>query len=48
MGLFLVNYYLYNMCVRNWKVPLHYRITDMDSYNVCWSNIQPMRPSNRP
>ena len=34
MGLFLVNYYLYNMCVRNWRVPLRYRIKDMDGYNV--------------
>lgn len=34
MGLFLLNYFLYNMCVRNWKVPLRYRIKDMDGYNV--------------
>ena len=34
MGLFLVNYYLYNMCVRNWKVPLRDRIKDMDGYDV--------------
>ena len=34
VGMFLVNYYLYNMCVRNWKIPLRYRIKDMDGYNV--------------
>ena len=34
MGMFLLNYYLYNMCVRKWKVPLRYRIKDMDGYNV--------------
>ena len=34
MGLFVLNYYLYNMCVRNWKVPLRYRIKDMDGYNA--------------
>ena len=34
MGMFLVNYFLYNMCVRNWRVPLRYRIKDMDGYNV--------------
>lgn len=34
MGMFVLNYYLYNMCVRNWKVPLRYRIKDMDGYNV--------------
>ncbi|WP_411330992.1 glycosyltransferase [Desulfovibrio desulfuricans] len=34
IGLFVLNYFLYNMCVRNWKVPLRYRIRDMDGYNV--------------
>ena len=34
VGMFLLNYYLYNMCARNWKVPLRYRIKDMDGYNV--------------
>ena len=34
MGLFLLNYFLYNMCVRKWNVPLRYRIKDMDGYNV--------------
>ncbi len=34
MGMFLLNYYLFNMCIRNWKVPLRYRIKDMDGYNV--------------
>lgn len=34
MGLFLLNYFLYNMCVRKWNVPLRYRIRDMDGYNV--------------
>ena len=34
VGMFLLNYYLYNMCARNWRVPLRYRIKDMDGYNV--------------
>ncbi len=34
MGMFLLNYFLYNMCVRKWNVPLRYRIKDMDGYNV--------------
>ena len=34
VGIFLLNYYLYNMCARNWKVPLRYRIKDMVGYNV--------------
>lgn len=34
VGMFVLNYYLYNMCVRNWKVPLRYRIKDMNGFNV--------------
>ncbi len=34
MGMFLLNYYLYNMCARNWKAPLRYRIKDMDGCHV--------------
>ena len=33
-GLFVLNNYLYNMCIRNWNVPLRYRIKDMNGYNV--------------
>ena len=30
-GLFNVNRYLFSMCIRNWRIPLRYKILDMDS-----------------
>ena len=34
IGLFRLNYYLYNMCIRRWKIPLRYRVVDIDRYDV--------------
>ncbi len=34
VGLFVLNYYLYNACIRRWNVPLRYRIKDINGYNV--------------
>lgn len=34
IGTFMLNFHLYNSCIRNWKIPLRYRIKDIDGYNV--------------
>ena len=34
IGLFRLNYYLYNMCIRRWKIPLRYRVVDIGRYDV--------------
>lgn len=34
IGLFLLNFYLYNSCIRSWKVPPRYRVAAMDGYDV--------------
>lgn len=34
VGLFVLNCYLFRMCIRSWNVPLRYRIRDVDGYNV--------------
>ena len=31
VGLYKINYYLYNMCIRSWKVPLRYRLEDVNA-----------------
>ena len=33
-GLFVLNYYLYHTCIRYWKVPLRYRVKDIEGYRV--------------
>ena len=34
IGTYLLNFYLYNACIRKWNVPLRYEIKDIDGYNV--------------
>ena len=35
MGLFRLNYMLYDLCIRNWKVPLRYKVVDIyDKYHA--------------
>jgi hypothetical protein len=35
MGLFRINYMFYDLCIRSWKIPLRYKITDIyDKYHV--------------
>lgn len=34
IGIFRLNYYLFRMCIRQWKVPLRYRVVDIDGYDV--------------
>ncbi len=34
LGLFVLNSYLYDMCIRNWKVPRRWRIKDISGYDV--------------
>lgn len=37
-GLFRLNNYLYNYCIRNWKVPLRYAVADVD--DACRVNLR--------
>jgi len=34
VGMFRLNYYLFHMCIRQWKVPLRFRVADIDKYDV--------------
>jgi glycosyltransferase involved in cell wall biosynthesis len=44
IGKFKLNYYLFQMCIRHWKVPLRYRVVDMDGYNAILEEDEAYKP----